>query len=592
MSFFIRQILNVMKIFKDHLHDAKASAHELLDTSRVFEHDLIKTLQCEGVDEGVGDEAVNVTSQLWEDSGLQEYITSATITKGGGERLWKSVQNLTTDTKLLKNRQSVVLPDNCKEALEELATYEKDVLWLCQVPDIKKAWPINMLFPTTFGLRLINNFPYLLEAFHIYRCYIAPWMNIITPVSTILGPWIYVRRSLQWAVPFTTYCKLLFTAVKAAFRVTGNLRRDLTRVIMVLVYVTLFIYTTVQSFQTAQMLRKIRRDLHDKLKAIRRFVAVAEGIISSTPSATLAAWGIDKSSVITEPIVIPNQINGMYRLMTDQHLQTRLRTLIKAVYTLDICCTTRKLIDNRTCVPVEFATAHGFTAMWNMGHILLPTTQVRNPIALQKNIIVTGPNAAGKTTYVRSIFTNMILAQSLGIACASRAIIRPCNAIGTFIRVSDTLGKASLFEAEAQRCAEMIKQARAVSEKGQAGLFFLDEPMHSTPPVEGMSTCRAVLEELAKMSGIRTVTTTHFIQVTDVAKDIPESFMNLSMVAFKAPSDDVKSQYTFPYKIRSGSSSQCIALELLKDHELPFEVVVRAIELKNKFCNDDVNESS
>lgn len=53
-----------------------------------------------------------------------------------------------------------------------------------------------------------------------------------------------------------------------------------------------------------------------------------------------------------------------------------------------------------------------------MGHPALSPEQQRNPIRLDKNIIVTGPNAAGKSTYTRSILTNQLLAQTLGICYA------------------------------------------------------------------------------------------------------------------------------------------------------------------------------
>jgi DNA mismatch repair ATPase MutS len=145
-----------------------------------------------------------------------------------------------------------------------------------------------------------------------------------------------------------------------------------------------------------------------------------------------------------------------------------------------------------------------------------------------------------------------------------------------------------LFEAETQRCTEIIKIAKCVSDKGQAGLFFLDEPMHSTPPLEGMSTCRAVIEHLSDMPGIRTITTTHYIEVTRIAKDLSDKFENVCMTALVANDGG----FHFPYKIQSGASAQCIALELLHDHQLPKEVIVRAIELKNKLYPTVVNDQA
>lgn len=581
-----------------HLKDAKKHAHSLLDVSNV-QDSIKKVLSADTSTNHISTPIVHVTSTLWEDSGLEKFARTSTITNGGGEFLWKLIQDPQVDIKVLESRKEAYkhFPETLEARLVELSRLERDVLWLFNMPELKAAWPVNMLFPTAPILRYINKFPGLIEGFHFYRCFAAPYMNIATPISTILGPWIYVRRSLKWMVSLKAYLRLLLTAFGAGFRVTGNLRSDITRVVSIIVYISLFIYTAVQAFETAAMLRKIRSDLKAKLESIRTFIKTAEELVRDIPYSVLAAWGIARPN-IDAGMTLPSGISAMYTVLTDNKVKDYIQQLLTATYALDVTMLGKRMLKSHQCCPVQFhdSTQKPIAALWDMGHIMLGSKQTRNPIALTKNLIVTGPNAAGKTTYVKSLFTNIILSQSLGIASARRATIRPVHAIGTFMRVSDTLGKNSLFEAEAQRCAEIVKMAQAISDKGYAGIFFLDEPMHSTPPVEGMSTCRAVLEHLANMEGIRTITTTHYIEVTKVADDIPDKFVNVSMIAIRRNKSDrctwmePHAQYTFPYVIRHGPSSQCIALELLHSHELPSQVIARAIELKNKFCPCDVNE--
>jgi len=202
--------------------------------------------------------------------------------------------------------------------------------------------------------------------------------------------------------------------------------------------------------------------------------------------------------------------------------------------------------------------------------------QVRNPVSLEKSLIITGPNAAGKSTYVRAILTNLILSQSLGIACASRAQVAIVCALGSFMRISDKLGSTSLFEAEVQRCAELIRVAESISSRGLKATYFLDEPMHSTPPVEGSATSRAVIEYIGKLPGVRVLVTTHY---HDMASMDSKYFHNVSMDALLSHDTNT---YTFPYKIQPGPSFKCIALELLKTekHDLPQSVVNQAIRIK------------
>jgi MutS domain V len=566
------------------LKDAHTRALTMLDTSKVTEDHILETI-FDGVH--THETEVTVTEQLWEDSGLETFVKNATAMKGAGYCMWKHMKQLTTNQDTLLQRQAPKLPQDAPAVMQLLATCEKDVLWMFTLPHMSKAWPINMLFPSAPVLRLLNNFPYLLEAFHVYRCYISPCMNIVTPITTIFAPWMYVRRSFNWMVSFKTYCNLLYAALKAGFKVTGNLRADLFRVVSILIYVVLMIYVIVQAFETATMLRKIRRDLKQKLHSVRTFITSAQTLIATTPESVFASWGIDKNAL--RNIHIPYGLSGLYKIIHCDTMKKDVLELVKAVYVLDMACVVKNLVNSGDCTKVTFGST---TMMWNMGHVLLDKKQVRNPVALRKNLIITGPNAAGKTTYVKSMFTNIILAQSLGIACASRAIICPVHTIGTFIRVSDILGKSSLFEAEAQRCAEIIRNAREISDRKQHGVYFLDEPMHSTPPLEGMSTCKAVLSYLSQLSGIRTITTTHHHEVTTLEKEFPAHFANLSMSATTvSESDGSYIKFIFPYTIRAGSSKQCIALELLRDHQLPHEVIQCAIKHKNKLYQKDVNDN-
>jgi DNA mismatch repair ATPase MutS len=252
----------------------------------------------------------------------------------------------------------------------------------------------------------------------------------------------------------------------------------------------------------------------------------------------------------------------------------------------------RKLVKYRKCCIVNYmdpSDIRNVTQFWNMGHILLGRKQIRNPLSLQKNLIITGPNAAGKTTYVRAVCTNTILAQTFGIACAVRANISIIHAIGSFMRIEDSLGQASLFEAEAKRCAELLEQAETIVHNGKTALYFLDEPMHSTPPIEGCATSMAVIEYMGRLPGIRLMVTTHYHDCIQLEEMHPNYFQNISMDAYV---NNENGLYIFPYKIKNGASIKCIALELLNEKKLPGGVVKRAIDLKNKICAQQVNKST
>jgi DNA mismatch repair protein MutS len=257
---------------------------------------------------------------------------------------------------------------------------------------------------------------------------------------------------------------------------------------------------------------------------------------------------------------------------------------------VDAIDTINKLLLSREWSNVSYSTQ---TIFWDAKNPILKSDQVANPVNLNKNIIVTGPNAGGKTTYVKTILANVILGHTIGITYSLRSQMILYDTINSFMRVSDILGTRSYFEAEAEYCLNMIKKAVDISTTQKRGLFLMYEPMHSTPPTEGMATAYAVIEYLSKLNGITLIITTHFHKLVKLEELYPDKFINLSVdaIAVKEKATDTdntntKNRYIFPYKIKRGYSYLCIAIELLDIKEFPSIIIDNAIKMKNKICND------
>jgi len=208
------------------------------------------------------------------------------------------------------------------------------------------------------------------------------------------------------------------------------------------------------------------------------------------------------------------------------------------------------------------------------------TNTVSNPIKLDKNLIVTGPNAAGKTTYVKSLLWNIILSQSFGIVRSSYANINLYDAIVHHDRIKDSIGDVSLFEAEMYKIKEVLNKCKLYKNV----IYFLDEPLHSTPPVDGSAMLKSYLLYLANNYNINMLLTTHYFSISELELSYPDKFRNISM-----ESSLVKGKFVFPYKIKKGNSTQSISIELLKEKEFPEELISTAIKIKNKIYLDRIN---
>jgi hypothetical protein len=581
----------------EELEDAKKQSHMLLDTSTIFDK-IPETFPSESlITDAYSKSSVNVTESLWVDSSLQEWTGKNCILKGSKHCLWKFIQQPIHDKESLLRRQNAL---SSKELLSEydnnlqiISECEADLLWILNIPKFSEAWPLNMAFPTIPILKYINYFPLPLTMFHFYKIFMAPIMNVVTPFSTLIGPWLYIRKNLKLNISFSAYANVLLMALKQGVKSSGNIRTDGIKYFSLFLYIFFYIYAIIQCFEHAHILYKILKNLEEKLTKIRMFINITQDMIKTLgPEMNELRDFLPKDfdySTFYRNMKLPSRMSGMYVLFTDSEWKNKIKSMLQWVYTLDMVLVAKKLVKSRKCCIAEYNESDGITQFWNMGHIMLSNNQVRNPLSLKKNLIITGPNAAGKTTYVRAVCTNTILAHTFGIACAVRAEVSIIHAIGSFMRIEDSLGHSSLFEAEAKRCAELLEQAEAIVHSGKTALYFLDEPMHSTPPIEGCATSMAVIEYMGRLPGIRMMVTTHYHDCVKLEEIHPNHFQNISMDAYVSNETGL---YMFPYNIKNGASFKCIALELLNEKKLPPGLVRRAIDLKNKICSQQVTKSS
>ena len=278
-------------------------------------------------------------------------------------------------------------------------------------------------------------------------------------------------------------------------------------------------------------------------------------------------------------------MTNIYKLWKKDNIKNIISNLLITIYTYDIINSISMIKDTNNYSIVNYDNTQD-TKIWNMKNPLLSDSQISNPVNLNKNIIITGPNAAGKTTYVKSILSNIILAQTLGIIYGSKCNIQLYDCIYSFMRISDELGHKSYFEAEVELCSKMMEKSKELLNLNKKGLFLMDEPMHSTPPIEGVATAFAVAENIGLNPNISIIITTHFFKLTSLEKLYPNNFINLSVEAIEK-----NNSFYFPYKIKKGSSYQCIAIELLNNKNFPISVINSAKNMKKKICSNILDKN-
>ncbi len=272
-----------------------------------------------------------------------------------------------------------------------------------------------------------------------------------------------------------------------------------------------------------------------------------------------------------------------YELFTDvrQHLASqaaRVQTASRCIAAADVLsCFAELAVRNNYCKPEvdlsgEIAIADGRHPV--VEQVLKDSLFVPNDVHLNgtdsRVAIITGPNMAGKSTYMRQVALIVLMAQMGCFVPAKAARIGVVDKLFTRIGASDDLTSGqSTFMVEMAEVADILKNATSRS------LLILDEIGRGTSTFDGMAIARAVLEYAAdrKKLGAKTLFATHYHELTSIENEL-EGVRNFN-IAVKKRKDDI----IFLRKIVPGAADDSYGVEVAKLAGLPDKVIKRAHEL-------------
>lgn len=219
-------------------------------------------------------------------------------------------------------------------------------------------------------------------------------------------------------------------------------------------------------------------------------------------------------------------------------------------------------------------------AMWNP--MLTPATAVGNDVTMDQetqNIILTGPNAGGKSTFLTGVATTVLLSQAFGVAPAKSCAMTPFSKINTYIDITDDIAAGkSLFLAEVDRFQahlNVLKQLKAQ----EFGFTIFDEPFSGTNPVEGAAAEYSILNYISKYSNALNIVATHYPMMMLLEQREPKKGFKNYKVFIKPMGKDRKIQYT--YKVVPGASNQAIAIDILEEQGYATEMLQQARDIMN-----------
>jgi hypothetical protein len=404
-------------------------------------------------------------------------------------------------------------------AFETIAEHESTLRSFWQPPSAMEEEGYSQLLFRGDLTKPLNHLPNLLNIWSTFKIFFFPAMTISTPLLTLLAPFVIVKFMLK--IPLTTkqYFKILqgmylgggmsklFSSIPEMPALPVSLS-DQARIWLQTGWV---LVSTIQSIITpinsAKHTHKLRALIFEKARAIREYVGAVQtlreqfgalgvktartGIATEMldDSARLVAYALENGPVLRMLDRAVGQYELWYRFATCAEISTaqwlvRDRPFIR--------------FDGICDIGIAAARQRKFAAI--LGG------------AAGSHALLTGPNRGGKSTALRAVLRNLLLAHCFGVGIGSRIELTAFDWIQSCLRLEDLPGKASLFEREVAFAAASL--ARPANKRG---FVFVDELFHSTNPPDAAAASRHYLGKLWGESQILSMISTHVFEIVESA---------------------------------------------------------------------------
>jgi len=197
------------------------------------------------------------------------------------------------------------------------------------------------------------------------------------------------------------------------------------------------------------------------------------------------------------------------------------------------------------------------TSFWN---VLVPNAVV-NSLQMNQHVILTGPNAGGKTTAIRANLQNIVLAQTYGIAAAEQFSYTQFDVILSYLNISDDLiNGLSLFASEVKRAKDLLEIVKNLGSE-QKLFFALDELFTGTAAEQGGKCAYEFIKKTSTYQRILFVYATHFDQLKELGKQ------NIGLMNYKvdAPIKNSEGKLVYPFTLSPGASTVNVAEDMAKE---------------------------
>lgn len=437
-----------------------------------------------------------------------------------------------------------------KDDLEELKSLTKTIAPLLrEATELEKEGYSQVCFQGTPWSGL-NSIPFALTILSIYKSYIVPSFSILLPLLSWIMPYLLLKAFYNVPIAFSDYTNILWRlwngqalpkTPKELLEPPPAVQQDMFGQIKQLAQNGWTLFTIGQSLwqpiqQAKHFIRLDTKCLH--LGSCIRRVKEIGLVLYDRWSSYLPAWF---ANWLAE---CPTGSREAFAFVMDNPFW--LPHLLRAIHRFELLWT---LSCRSDVVPCQFVKGdrpvlvlQGFgdpsisIEKRTLSSIALGTKQKGN------HAIVTGPNRGGKSSFLRGVHLNVLLAHSFGACFAQKAQMTYFGWIADGLRLADAPGETSMFEREVSFAAGILQKS---SDTTKNGLVLYDEIFHSTNPPDATRTSEAFCKELWNKKSCLSLISTH---VYSLARQAPDHVQRLCLASWKKPNG----RFVFSYRVQRG----------------------------------------
>jgi DNA mismatch repair protein MutS len=518
--------------------------------------------------------------------------------------LKKILQNPTHNLEILNNRKEFLLYltknkenlENINNQLTDINKLDKQFLWFWRENDEHSDFIYNMIYFQTPYLQFLNKNELYLRLSNFYKIVVSPLFVTFSPLLYIILPFILLKF-MKIKIPFKVLVKMMWSGstqmISLPF-VKGDFAKMAINFLSKALSVFYYFQNVYNTITYSKNNIAIIKTLHDKVLGISKLASVTEGFMNRHET-FIGKRVVDNNAAKFSTLLDDIKNSPVPTILSDKgailstfyNILEKKELIIPYILNLglfDAFTSLANLYDEsknkvtRYCFPEFQKNSKKRIDIKNLWHLSLYEKEnvVLNSVEFDKdkrNYIITGPNAAGKSTFIKSVLLNVYFAQTIIISNSYDMVLTPLYLISSCIRSIDEQGRESLFQAEMNKAKYYLNVLRGL-EKDQHALTIFDEMFTSTNHLEGMVAAHTICEELGKIQNSMCLVTTHFTKITKISKSKKYGFNNVYFEINR----DVNNKILFTYKMNYGISTQYIALELMRENGFADEFIDNALK--------------